>query len=204
MTWKRILIPVTAVPIIALLGYGLTRDPNLIRSPLMGRAASDFVAPTLDGDSIGLADLEGKVVILNFWASWCIPCIQEHPYLMEAARRYDADDLQIIGVIYQDTPENARRFMERHGGDWPSILDQDSRIAIDYGVYGVPETYFIGADGQIAHKQIGPVDGMLLMSWIERLLAQRSAEIATAPDAPDADGGADPAASATGRQRGDG
>ncbi|MEE8521545.1 MAG: TlpA disulfide reductase family protein [Gemmatimonadota bacterium] len=202
MTWKRILIPVTAIPIIALLGYGLTRDPTLIRSPLMGRAASDFVAPTLDGDSIGLAELEGKVVILNFWASWCIPCIQEHPYLMEAARRYDADDLQIIGVIYQDTPENARRFMERHGGGWPSILDQDSRIAIDYGVYGVPETYFIGPDRRIAHKHIGPVDGMLLMSWIERLLAQRSAD--DAPDAPDADGGADPAASATRRQRGDG
>lgn len=169
MTWKRMLIPASAIPVLALLAYGLTRDPNRIESPLPGRQAFDFAAPTLEGDTLRLSDLGGRVVILNFWASWCLACIDEHAYLVEASRRYPESEVQVLGVVYQDRPENARRWMSRMGGDWPSVIDRSSRIAIDYGVYGVPETYFIGKDGRIAYKQIGPVDGELLTTWIERL-----------------------------------
>lgn len=172
MSWKKIWIPALAIPIVALLAYGLTRDPNTIESPLPGRAAFDFAGETLSGDSLSLDDLRGKVVVLNFWASWCIACIDEHPHFVEAERRYANEDFQMLGVVYQDEPENARRWMQRRGGTWPSLLDPNSRIAIDYGVYGVPETYFIGRDGRIAYKQIGPVSRQLLNDWITRLLAE--------------------------------
>ncbi len=172
MSWKTILLPAAALPIIALLGYGLTRDPNVVESPLPGREAFDFAAPSLEGDTLRLKDLQGKVVVLNFWASWCVACIDEHAVFVDAERRYADRPFQMLGVVYQDSPENARRWMRRMGGSWPSLIDPSSRIAIDYGVYGVPETYFIGRDGRIAYKQIGPVNRPLLSHWVERLLAE--------------------------------
>jgi cytochrome c biogenesis protein CcmG/thiol:disulfide interchange protein DsbE len=184
MSWKRLLIPATSIPIVALLAYGLTRDPNVVESPLPGREAFAFRAPTLAGDTLSLADLKGKVVVLNFWASWCVACIDEHRYFVEAEQRYAGQAFQLLGVVYQDTPENARRWMKMRGGNWPSLLDPDSRIAIDYGVYGVPETYFIGRDGRIAHKQVGPVTRSLLGEWVERLLAEAPAADLTAASAP--------------------
>lgn len=172
MSWRRALLPATALPVIALLAYGLTRSPNIIDSPLPGRAAFDFTSTTLDGDTLSLSDLKGKVVVLNFWASWCVACIDEHPVLAAAERLYASRGFQVLGVVYQDSPENARRWMARMGGGWPSIMDGESRIAIEYGVYGVPETFFIGRDGRIAYKQIGPVNWPLLQQWVDRLLAQ--------------------------------
>lgn len=171
MSWKKILMPAMAIPIVGLLAYGLTRDPNIVESPLPGRAAFDFSSQTLDGDDLGLVDLKGKVVVLNFWASWCVACIDEHRVFVEAERYYANQDFQMLGVIYQDEEPNARRWMERMGGTWPSLVDPASRIAIDYGVYGVPETYFIGKDGIVAHKQIGPVSAMLMKQLVDSLLA---------------------------------
>lgn len=182
MSWKKIWIPALAIPIVALLGYGLTRDPNTIESPLPGREAFDFAGETLSGDTLSLEDLRGKVVVLNFWASWCIACIDEHAHFVEAERRYADEDFQMLGVVYQDGPENARRWMQRRGGSWPSLIDPNSRIAIDYGVYGVPETYFIGKDGRIAYKQIGPVSRQLLNDWVARLLAEIPADELTAAE----------------------
>jgi cytochrome c biogenesis protein CcmG/thiol:disulfide interchange protein DsbE len=172
MSWKKVLIPASAIPIVALLAYGLTRDPNIVESPLPGRPAFGFSSLTLDGDTLNLGDLEGKVVVLNFWASWCIACIDEHRVFVEAERYYAGQDFQMLGVVYQDSPENARRWMARMGGSWPSVIDPSSRIAIDYGIYGVPETYFIARDGRIAFKQIGPVNAPLMIRWVDRLLAE--------------------------------
>lgn len=175
MSWKKVLIPASAIPIVALLAYGLTRDPNIVESPLPGRAAFEFTSPTLDGDTLSLSDLRGKVVVLNFWASWCIACIDEHRVFVEAERYYAGQDFQMLGVVYQDSPENGRRWMARMGGSWPSVTDPSSRIAIDYGVYGVPETYFIARDGRIAFKQIGPVSAPLMIEWVDKLLAESPA-----------------------------
>lgn len=169
--WKRWLPPLLALPFLALLAFGLTRDPRTLASPLPGTAAPAFALQTLDGDTVSLAGLRGKVVVLNFWASWCIPCRQEHPALARAAERYPESDVRVVGVLYQDTPEGARRFLDALGGDWPTGLDPGSRTAIDFGVYGVPETYFIGREGRVARKHIGPVSWELVSSTVDSLLA---------------------------------
>lgn len=171
MSWKKVLWPASAVPFLGLLAYGLTRDPNTIESPLPGTAAAAFELETLDGESLRLSDLRGKVVVLNFWASWCLACEAEHPYLVEAQREYANNDVQLIGIVYQDSRANAIRYTRRMGGTWPNLMDSGSRVAIEYGVYGVPETFFIDRDGVIAFKQIGPVNRNILGAWIPKLLA---------------------------------
>jgi cytochrome c biogenesis protein CcmG/thiol:disulfide interchange protein DsbE len=181
--FKRILIPAAVtLPVVALLYYGMQRDVRTVESPLPGRMAFDFTAPTLGGDTISLSDLRGKVVVLNFWASWCVACIGEHRVFVDAERYYANSDYQMLGVVYQDSPENARRWMRQRGGDWPNLIDPNSRIAIDYGVYGAPETYFISKDGLVAYKQIGPVSSGLMREWIDRLLAEEPGTELTAVD----------------------
>jgi len=172
VNWKRWLLPLSAVPVILLLSFGLTRDPRAIRSNLPGRPAPDFTLVSLDGDTISLASLRGQVVLLNFWATWCIACIEEHGVLVEAEQTYGPEGLRIIGVVYDDSRENARRWMELRGGNWVNLMDPGSRTAIEYGLYGVPETVFIARDGRVAHKQIGPVTRELVAEWVPRLLAE--------------------------------
>lgn len=177
MPWKKFIWPASAIPVIALLWYGLTLDPNVIPSPLPGKPAPEFRLETLSGDTIALDELRGQVVVLNFWASWCLACIDEHFYLVEAERRYRDLPFRLIGVVYNDSRENAVRWMERMGGSWPSALDPGSRTAIDYGVYGVPETYFIDRSGRVAYKQLGPVNRQILDVWVGRLLAEETVEL---------------------------
>ena len=185
MNWRRATIAVAAtLPFIALLGFGLRSNPRDIPSPLPGRDAPEFslavfsVAPTGDAppkpDTIQLAALRGDVVVLNFWASWCLACQDEHGALAQTAAMYAASrpDVHFYGVLYQDSPENGRRWLRRMGvPDYPSLTDPGSRTAIDYGLYGVPETFFIGRDGRVAYKHVGPVSERLLVSKIDSLLA---------------------------------
>ena len=163
-----------AAGFLGLLGFGLTRDARKLPSALVGQPVPAFSAPTLSGDTLRSESLRGEIVVLNFWASWCIPCRQEHGVLRIAERRYDEDRVRIVGVVYQDRPEAARRFMRRLGGDWPSILDPGSRVAIDYGVYGVPETFFLAPDGVVAKKHIGPVTLDVVESTVDSLLTASS------------------------------
>lgn len=183
MSWKKFLVPVSALPVLALLAWGLTRDPNIIPSPLPGRPAPEFTLETLSGDTVALQDLKGRVVVVNFWASWCLSCIDEHYYLTEATRRYADRDVQLLGVVYNDSRENAIAWLRRMGGDWPSLLDPGSRTAIDYGVYGVPETFFVDRAGRVAYKQLGPVNASVLAIWIDRLLAADSVTLRSGEDA---------------------
>lgn len=168
---RRWLPPLLALPFLALLAFGLTRDARTIVSPLPGRPAPAFGLETLGDDSLRLADLGGRAVILNFWASWCIPCRQEHPVLARAASTWGPDTVVVAGVLYQDSPENGRRFMRRWGGEWSSGVDPGSRTAIEYGVYGVPETFFIGPDGRVARKHIGPVTWEIVKTTVDSLIA---------------------------------
>lgn len=171
MSWKRWVVPLAALPLIVLLGYGLTRDARLVPSTLPGRMAPDFALETIRGDTLQLADFGGQVVLLTFWASWCLPCLDEHPIFIEAEEQFRDDGLRVVGVVYQDTRENAIRWMREMGGSWPNLMDRGSRTAIEYGVSGVPETFFIARDGRVAHKQLGPVNRAVLATWLPRLLA---------------------------------
>lgn len=158
----------------ALLGLGLTRDPRALDSPLVGKPAPDFALRTLDGpETIRLSQFAGHAVVINFWASWCTECRIEHPDLVAAWRRYGDRGVVFLGIVYQDTVPNARAFVREMGGGWPSLLDPGGRTALQFGVYGVPETFFIAPDGTVAHRQVGPSTFRLLSSWIRRL-EQRS------------------------------
>lgn len=202
MNWRRaaVALAVVAIPVTALLLFGLSRDPTVIPSPLPGQLAPDFALEVMDprpqaaapgaarptersagspanGGTIRLAELRGQVVILNFWASWCGPCRIEHAALSEAAIAYQGKGVHFFGVLYNDSPGNARRWLEDMGGQsYPTLIDPGTRTAIDYGIYGVPETFFIGPDGRVADKHVGPVTRELLVERIEELMPH-SAEI---------------------------
>jgi cytochrome c biogenesis protein CcmG/thiol:disulfide interchange protein DsbE len=173
MRWRRWAIPASGVPVLAFLAWGLTRDPHTIPSPLPGKPAPEFALQTLTGDSLRLKDLKGQVVLVNFWASWCLACRAEHPVLVDAATRYRDQGLRVVGVAYQDNRDDARAWIAERGGDWPNGLDVGSHTAIKYGLFGVPETFFIGRDGRILYKQIGPLDQAVIDRWVPKLLAAR-------------------------------
>lgn len=123
-------------------------------SGLIGRAAPNFTLVDLDGGPVRLADLRGRPVIVNFWASWCAPCVREFPLLRAAAERH-GDELAIVGIIYQDRSEDARSFMERMGATWPSAVDPGGEVAVSYGIHGPPESFFIDRAGIVVDRQIG-------------------------------------------------
>lgn len=172
--------------LLALLGFGLTRNPKELPSAIVGQSAPAFRAATLSGDTVVSEDLRGEVVILNFWASWCVPCRQEHPVLQQAERSWSDDQARVLGVVYQDGPDAARRYMDRMGGDWPNLMDPESRIAIDYGVYGVPETFFLGPDGTVAKKHVGVLTWELVQGTVDSLLALPGADSTAAGRGDDA------------------
>jgi cytochrome c biogenesis protein CcmG/thiol:disulfide interchange protein DsbE len=160
----RVLLVGLAVvaPLVALLVLNLGRNPHLIGSPLVGRAAPEFALSPLDGgEPVTLTSLRGRPAVINFWATWCVPCFQEHPLLVSAARSV-GDRARFVGVIYEDSEEQVRGFLARQGSAYPSLLDPGSRAAIAFGVFGVPETYFLDAEGKIAAKHIGPLDAASL------------------------------------------
>lgn len=169
---RAIFALVIAVPLIALLASGFGRDPGAIASPLINKPAPNFTLRTLDGRSLALHDIRGKPVVLNFWASWCTACKLEHPYLVQAWETY-SPAVAFVGVVYEDSAANARAFMHTYGGGWPDVLDPGQQTAINYGVYGVPETFFIDRKGIIRYKQIGPVTPQLLQEEISRLLERK-------------------------------
>ena len=168
---KKVFMLISLVPVLALFAYGLTRDPRSIPSPLVGREASNFSLALFDGGTFTLAAQHGKVVVINVWSSWCIPaCYNEAPALEAAWQRYRGADVVVLGVNYQDREAAAREFLARFRHTFPNGPDVGSKIAIEYGVYGVPETFFISRDGRIAHKHVGEISLPVLVQQIERLL----------------------------------
>lgn len=154
-----------------LLASGLGRDTGALPSELIGRPAPTFSLPRLDADgTIALDDLRGQVIVVNFWASWCLPCREEHDALEAAWGRYRERGVVVLGVSFEDSTESALAFRRELGGDWPLAGDPGSRTAIAYGVFGVPETFVIAPDGSIAAKTTGAVTYEWLTDEIERAL----------------------------------
>jgi cytochrome c biogenesis protein CcmG/thiol:disulfide interchange protein DsbE len=143
--------------LLAAFAMGLSHDPHLLPSALIDRPAPDFALPPLYDNAAGLSrkDLQGGVRLVNFFASWCLPCRDEQPELLRLAQ---TRGIAIEGIAYKDRPEDARRFLERLGDPFRRIgVDRDGRTAIDFGVYGVPETYLIDAAGHIRYRHVGPL-----------------------------------------------
>jgi cytochrome c biogenesis protein CcmG/thiol:disulfide interchange protein DsbE len=169
---KRFLIPLLLFVVLAVfLGIGLNRDPHEVPSPLVGKAAPAFTLPQLDADAkFSPKDMAGKVWLLNVWASWCVSCRQEHPVLVEFAK---AKIVPLIGLDYKDQAPDAKGWLGRFGNPYDlSAVDADGRVGIDYGVYGVPETYVIDKAGTIRFKQIGPVTPEVLEKKILPLIKE--------------------------------
>ena len=189
---KRFLIPLGLFLILAVfLGIGLNRDPHEVPSPLVGKPAPDFKLLQLEtGKQFGPADMRGKVWILNVWSSWCVSCRQEHPLLVAFSRQ---GRLPIVGLNYKEvrgdgeldvkniSPEaeeklvrsRANMWLAQHGNPYSLVaLDMDGRVGIDYGVYGVPESYVIDKAGVIRYKQIGPFTPEVLEKKVLPLIEQ--------------------------------
>ncbi|HEX8863040.1 MAG TPA: TlpA disulfide reductase family protein [Actinomycetes bacterium] len=169
--WPVLAVVGVVALVAGLLSFGLGRDPTAIKSPLVGKPAPAFSLRTLDGRSaVNLADLRGQVVIVNFWASWCTECRVEHDALAAAWQRYRDAGVVLVGVDFQDTRADALAYMDQAAMTWPAVEDPGSRTALAYGVYGIPETFFIGPDGQIAAKDVGPVSFARIAARVDRLL----------------------------------
>ena len=155
--WQFALIGVMVLMFI-LFAAGLGRDTKFIPSPLIGKPAFNFDLKQLGAENqIKLSDYKGKIVILNFWASWCVTCREEHHVLLSAAKALQpTGKVQFIGVNSKDTDKAAFGFMDKRGHfPYPSVIDRQGRMALEYGVYGMPETFFINKEGVIAAKHIG-------------------------------------------------
>lgn len=171
-TWKKVLVTVAViVPILALLAFGFTRDPRAIPSPIVGKPAPPFTLSRLDGGTVRLEDLRGKVVFLNFWASWCPPCREEARMLEAAWRAYEDRDVLFVGANMQDEESAARAFLEEFGVTYPNGVDRGSRIAIDYGVWGLPETFIIDRTGRITYKHVGGLGWETVTTRLDEALA---------------------------------
>ncbi len=146
-----------ALAVIGVLFLGLGKNPNQIESPLLGRVAPSFALREVGtGQTIGLEQFRGKPVIINFWATWCGPCYEEHPVLVANARNLGSS-VQFVGVVFQDTEEKIQRFLNERGSSYPTVIDEAGKTAIAYGVGGVPETFFLDASGKIVAKHDGPI-----------------------------------------------
>ena len=156
--WLLLLPCAALLALVVLFGISLGRDPSLVPSPLVGREAPDFSLPTLlnEDASLSLSDIAEGPWMLNVWASWCAGCVVEHDFLMQLGRA----GVPLYGLNWKDAGSEARQWLSLRGNPYRAIaVDADGRAAIDWGVYGAPETFLIDADGIVLHRHVGPLDG---------------------------------------------
>lgn len=174
------LLLVAAVTITVILYRGLQIDQSKIPSALIGQPANDFSADWIQGQTLlvngnakafSLQDLRGKIVLLNFWASWCVSCRAEARDMEVIWQKYGDRGVAVVGVAIQDTIPAAREFAGVYGKTYILGLDTDGKAAIDYGVSGVPESFLIDRDGKIVYKETGPIDRAAMEKLLEKMLA---------------------------------
>lgn len=165
-----------AAMLAVVLAWGLTRDPSTLPSTLIGKPVPAFELPPVKGRTLGLSstDLKGEVSLVNVFASWCVACRAEHPLFMKLAAQ---GTVPLHGLNYKDQPDDAAQWLDSLGDPYTRTgADISGRVAIDWGVYGVPETFVIGADGRVAYKHIGPVNEEVLtrtiLPFVEELRRQ--------------------------------
>jgi cytochrome c biogenesis protein CcmG/thiol:disulfide interchange protein DsbE len=173
---RRAWVVAVFAALVVLLAVGLTLNPREVPSPLIGKPAPAFDLPLLHAPDKTLAQKEmlGKVWVLNVWASWCPPCLEEHPVVTALAR---SRLVPVVGLNYKDARDDALSWLRKNGDPYEfSVFDANGRIGIDYGVYGVPETYVIDRRGVIRYKRIGPLTPEVARDKVEPLLKELSRE----------------------------
>lgn len=170
--WIAAAVAVPVVILVLALAASPPAGTRAADSPLLGKAAPALAGETIDGEAFALGVPPGRWVLLNFFATWCVPCVREHPELIRFADRHAAaGDAGVVAVVYDDPAGEVRKFRDRRGGDWPMVLDPSGRIALEYGVAGVPESYLISPDGTVAAKLIGGVTAEALDEVLARARA---------------------------------
>ena len=171
---KRIAAVIAALAVAGLVVYvmakGFGTDPHEVPFLMAGQKAPDFSITRLDtNETVKLSQFAGRPIVLNFWATWCGPCAMEHPNLEWAARTY-ADKVVFLGIVFEDTEANTRRFLAEKGWTFTQLFDPKSTVAVDYAVSGVPETYFINREGVIVGKYAAPISREILALRIGEIL----------------------------------
>ena len=167
-------VAAAVAPLLILAAWGalLLARPGIPPVVRVGDAAPAFSLADLDGNPVRLADLRGRPVIVNFWASWCGPCVEEFPLLTSAAAAHEADGLAIVGIVFRDRSEAARAFMARMGATWPAAMDPGDAVATRFGIIGPPDTFFIDRDGVVVGRQIGQLSAADLDRGLAQILGE--------------------------------
>lgn len=161
--WIALALAVVAVGFVVVLATRDSAEEALADSPLLGKPAPEVIGTGLDGRTVRLSQLRGRYVVLNFFASWCVPCIREHDDLVRFHDLHrDANDATVLAVIFDDDPDNVRKFFAERGGTWPVIADERGKVSLDFGVRGPPESFLIDPDGVVHSRIIGEVDAARL------------------------------------------
>ena len=172
---RRWLFAMIAIGVLALLGllfWGMQRGPSIKvgTAATINRPAPNFTVTTLDGKQLTMSELRGKTVVLNIWASWCIPCREESGELNRVFTQYQGRNVAFVGIAFNDDPGPMREFTTRYGVPYPVALDTEGKISIDLGITGVPETYIITPEGQMTQKWIGPITAKQLTTLLAPLV----------------------------------
>ena len=175
--WSAIAIGLVLAGFVWLLATRDSSRSRLADSPLLGKPAPVLAGGTLGGDSFELETRPGRWVVVNFFAVWCVPCVREHPELVRFSQRHLAEgDAQVVSVQFAEDEDRLRRFFRRNGGDWPVVEDPDGRIALDYGVTGIPESFLVDPDGFVVSKIVGGVSADQLDALLAAAQDQREAQ----------------------------
>ena len=171
MNWKVMGLGMfLTVPGLYFLARGFDFDPRDLPDAVVGEPAPAFTRKSLEGYDISIVELKGSPIVVNFWSTWCQPCKFEHKHLIAAAERYKSKGVIFLGVLYQDDPKLAKKYLQRAGSAYPTVVDPNQSIPIDYGVGGVPETFVIDKEGVIRKKFTGPVTEGEIIAVLDTLL----------------------------------
>ncbi len=164
--WAALAVGVVVAVFVVVLATRPPASDVVAPSPIVGQPAPEVEGPGLDGDTVRLSDLRGRWVVVNFFATWCVPCLREHPELVRFSDRHDAASVQVLAVVYDDQPADVARFFRDRGGEWPVVDDVGAKV--DFGVRGVPESFLVDPDGVVRTRLVGGVTADGLSSLLRR------------------------------------